>query len=147
VCSVPEAVLHEAGAQRLQPEDYLTMHGIADLAEVVTGIDVAPVLALSGTRRLHRGELEALALALARGLPVLLEDADARRVAKAAGLTFIGMGGLVLAAARKRVIDPGEGRRLLDALWAANRLAQRVHDALMAEMPSASEPAPAYRET
>ncbi|MBI5595776.1 MAG: hypothetical protein HY928_06770 [Elusimicrobia bacterium] len=132
---VPEAVLQEAGAKLPNPESYLADHGIADLAEIVRGIDVARIASMPGSRPLHRGELEALALAMDRGIPVLLEDGDARKVAKAAGLKFVGIGGLVLAAARRSVVGRGEALRLLDALLTANRLTRRLRDALVAEMP------------
>lgn len=133
---VPEAVLLEAGAKLPNPESYLADHGIADLTEVVRGIDVARVAAMPGSRPLHRGELEALALAHDRGLPVLLEDGDARKVAKVAGLKFVGIGGLVLAAARRDAVNRAEALRLLDDLMAANRLTRRLRDALAAELPA-----------
>lgn len=70
-----------------------------------------------------------------RSLPVLLEDGDARKVAKAAGLKFVGIGGLVLAAARKGAVNRTEAMRLLDGLLAANRLTRRLRDALAMELP------------
>ena len=133
---VPEAVLLEAGAKLADPAGYLAAYGIADLAEIVRGVDVARVAALPGAKPLHRGEMEAIALALDRGLPLLLEDGDARKVAKAAGLKFVGIGGLVLAAARKGAVSHREALRLLDALLAANRLNTRLRDGLAAELPA-----------
>jgi predicted nucleic acid-binding protein len=133
---LPEAVLHEAGTKLADPESYLKTHGIADLAEVIRGVDVSRVTALPGSRRLHLGELEAMSVAMDRNLPVLLEDGDARRVAKSAGLQFIGIGGLVLAAARNGVVDRAEARRLLDGLFAASRINRRLLDALCAELPA-----------
>lgn len=78
---------------------------------------------------MHRGELEALALAMERGLPVLLEDGDALKVAKAAGLKFVGIGGLVLAAVRRGAVGRGD-RGPPDR----NRLTRRLRDALAAEI-------------
>jgi predicted nucleic acid-binding protein len=131
---VPEAVLLEAGAKLPDPTSYLAQHGISDFTEVVRGIDVARVAAMSGARPLHLGELEAIALAMDRGLPVLLEDGDARKVAKTAGIKFVGVGGLVLAAVRKKSIERTEAVRLLDALLAANRITRRLRDLLTAEL-------------
>jgi hypothetical protein len=38
---IPEAVLLEAGAKSRNPEEYLLDHGIADLTEIVRGIDIS----------------------------------------------------------------------------------------------------------
>ena len=132
---VPEAVLLEAGAKLSDPAGYLAAYGISDLAEVVRGVDVPLVASMPGAKPLHLGELEAISLALERGLPLLIEDGDARKVAKAAGLKFLGIGGLVLAAARRKAVGRDEAVRLLDALLAANRLNKRLRDGLVAELP------------
>lgn len=132
---VPEAVLREAGAPLPDPESYLTEHGIADFTEVVRGIDIVRVASLPEARPLHRGELEALALAMDRGLPVLLEDAHARKVAKIAQLKFVGIGGLVLAGARKGAVNRAEAIRLLDSLLTAHRLTRQLRDALASALP------------
>jgi predicted nucleic acid-binding protein len=132
---IPEAVLLEAGAKSRNPEEYLLDHGIADLTEIVRGIDTTRIAAMAGSRPLHRGEMEALALALERGLPVLLEDEDVRKVAKAADIKFVGIGGLVLAAARQNVVNREEALRLVNGLYAARRITSILRDALIAEFP------------
>jgi hypothetical protein len=48
---VPEAVLREAGAKRSNPTGYLAAYGIADLAEVVSGVDAARVASMPGAEK------------------------------------------------------------------------------------------------
>lgn len=59
----------------------------------------------------------------------VLEDGDALKVAKAAGLKFVGIGGLVLAAVRRGAVGRGD-RGPPDR----NRLTRRLRDALAAEI-------------
>lgn len=135
---IPEAVHVEDGANLPNPESCLADHGIADPAEVVRGIDAERVAMMPAASLLHRGEPESLALALALdpGLPVLLENEDARKAPKAAGLKFVGIGGLVLAAARHGAAGRGGALRRLNDLLAANRPTCRHRDALAVEIPA-----------
>ncbi len=48
---IPEAVLLGAGAKLSDPASYLTVYGIADIAEVVRGVDVARVTSMPSRRR------------------------------------------------------------------------------------------------
>jgi predicted nucleic acid-binding protein len=132
---IPRAVLLEVDAKRTAPASFLRLHHLTDLVEVISGIDASRLTIMPGARPLHQGELEALALAMDRKLPILLEDADARRFAKSVGLTFVGIGGLILAAAQKSIIDRPEALRMLDALMVANRLPRRLRDTLAQELP------------
>jgi predicted nucleic acid-binding protein len=65
----------------------------------------------------------------------LLEDEDVRKVAKAADIKFVGIGGLVLAAARQNVVNREEALRLVNGLYAARRITSILRDALIAEFP------------
>jgi hypothetical protein len=63
--------------------------------------------------RITQVQPDAQAVAMDRGLPVLLEDQGARKVAKAVRLKFVDIGSLVLAAARNLPLAGGDLRYLL----------------------------------
>jgi predicted nucleic acid-binding protein len=66
-------------------------------------IEVA-FLTWPGRATLDAGEEATLALALSTGATAVLDDGDARRVAKALGILYIGTVGLVLAGKRRGVV-------------------------------------------
>ena len=85
----------------------------------------APVRAqrLLDSSRLDPGEAEAIALAARRGLQLLADDKEARLVAEALGLTYLGTAGVLLAAYRKRLLSlpefEGAVRDLTTVSWLA----------------------------
>jgi predicted nucleic acid-binding protein len=74
---------------------------------------------------LHTGEEEAIALALELRTPILLDEKEARDVAKRKGLLVIGTIGLLELAASKNLVD------LTDALEALQKTNMRVHPSLI----------------
>jgi predicted nucleic acid-binding protein len=60
------------------------------------------------TSRLHGGEAEALALAARRRLPVVIDDKEARSVAGALGLDYMGTAGVLLEAFVRRRLTHAE---------------------------------------
>lgn len=58
--------------------------------------------------RLHAGEAEVIALGSSRGLLVLLDDKEARIVAEAMAVEYMGTAGVLLEAFFRRVLDAGE---------------------------------------
>lgn len=77
--------------------------------------------------RLHLGESHAIALALELGAPVLLDEKEARQIAKDKGLIVIGTVGLIERAAELKLLD------LRDALSALRKTNARISDALIKE--------------
>jgi hypothetical protein len=63
---------------------------------------------LLASSRLGAGEVEAISLADRRRLPLIADDKDARQVAEALGLTYLGTAGVLLAAYRARFLTLGE---------------------------------------
>lgn len=69
-------------------------------------VAVAPVSRCPEFDRLHAGEIAALSLALERGADwLILDDGDARKVAKSFGLRIIGVLGLMVWAKRHGLIQ------------------------------------------
>lgn len=71
------------------------------------------------TSRLHGGEAEALAIAVQRRLPVVIDDKEARSVAGALGLDYMGTAGVLLEAFLLRHLTLSE---LEDAVVALARV-------------------------
>jgi predicted nucleic acid-binding protein len=127
---VPPAVVDELyQGQFLSAEAYLAHYAIADLVEVAL---VSAHAGLPEIRLLDRGEREAIALALERGLPLLIEETAGRRVAMAAGLHISGIAGQVVKAYREGILDAETARGILRELLQAGRIGTRIHDGLVA---------------
>jgi len=84
-----------------------------------------------GEAALHRGESEAVSLALELGAErLILDDLPARKLAKKLGLSIVGTSGLVFLAKRKGLIPAV--RPVLDALRAKGfRLRQDVYEEIL----------------
>lgn len=71
--------------------------------------------------RLDRGEAESIALADARGLPLIVDDKEARAVAAVNGVAHVGTAGVLLEACLRRHLALGELettlRDLTEILW------------------------------
>ena len=81
---------------------YLDHYGISDLIEIV---EMDLELSLPGTADLDEGEREAIQLAYARQLPILIEEEAGRRVAWDLGLQISGIAGQVVKAFRNERIN------------------------------------------
>jgi len=124
---VPPAVAKELNDPRWG--DVALDVGLIPFVRVQAPTDAARVGALR--RHLHQGESEAIALAIEiRAELLLVDERDARRVAKASGLRTIGVLGLLLRAKSLGRIDAVEPRirRLREELGFF------VSDALVAEV-------------
>jgi len=90
--------------------------------------------------QLHIGEEHAIALALEFNTPILLDEKEAREVAKGKGLLVIGTVGLIERAAARNLIDLRES---LTALQKTNMRISRslIEDALQRQTQQRSKPA------
>jgi len=57
---------------------------------------------LAKTTTLHRGEVEAISIAKERGMILVVDDKEARSVANALGIKYLGTAGVLLAACRHK---------------------------------------------
>jgi len=132
VCStllVPRAVLEELS--RPDPEsDYLKVSGIADVVECQV-VDQAEFERLQD---LHYGERYALALAIERQCPLIVEDQRARRRATAEGVRFFGAAAAIKINVDGGAIDAGEAIGLLQQLYAKRRINEGVLEAMVAAL-------------
>lgn len=71
---------------------------------------------------LHEGESEAIQLALARTLPLLIEEEAGRRGAQEAGIAISGIAGRLLKGVREGVLAVEAGREKLEMLFRAGRI-------------------------
>lgn len=84
--------------------------------------------------RLDRGERAAIALALAKGCPLIIEERLGRRLATEVGLPIIGAAGLVLEACRRHHITTAEAAEATRRLYTANRIGKRLRDELLTRL-------------
>lgn len=126
---VPPAVLEElAYGQFEHAKDYIAHFEIADLLELRTP---PSGVALPETKPLDRGERQAIRLALAEDLPLLIEEEAGRQVARSLGLSISGIAGQVLRAVREDVLSVEEGASKLQTLRAAGRINTRIYEAVL----------------
>jgi uncharacterized protein len=71
---------------------------------------------LARTTRLHAGEIEAISIAHQHKALVIIDDKEARHVADALGITYIGTAGLLLQAYRKKHLTIEEFEEAVTAL-------------------------------
>lgn len=95
----------------------------AEAGWLLTHEETPPPLALPAS--LDEGEAQAIALAVARGLPLLIDEIQGRRAARRVGVRIVGTGGLLVLAKRTGCLDlvapvlealRSGGYRLSDAL-------------------------------
>jgi predicted nucleic acid-binding protein len=131
---IPEHVITtELQSPRTPP---LVRAWVSDLPAWVEVRKPAKPLAL----RLHTGEEQAIALALEFNAPILLDEQEARKIAKAKGLLVIGTVGLLERAAAENLIDL---RKSLIALQKTNMRVSRslIQDALQRQGQKRTKPA------
>ncbi|MGE5506204.1 MAG: hypothetical protein ACM31L_17415 [Actinomycetota bacterium] len=105
---------------------YAARDRIGDFVEVVHAPD--PPSEAAG---LHDGERFAIALAVSRGVPLLIEERDGRAVAERLGLRPIGAVGLILDGWERRIVTGIQAADCFRALLAGRRISQRLLDALL----------------
>lgn len=126
---VPPQVIEELVAVLPLGTDYLAHYGIGDFVHVETAPPPPPA-----TDGLDDGERHALSLAIAWGLPLLIEERQGREVAAALGLETSGAVGLLMHAWRSRIISAGEAERHAQALLHGRRINHTLLDALLAQL-------------
>ena len=129
---VPLSVLQELAEKHFnRAEDYLHHYQITDLIEVVEPPSDQEFLVLD---RLDRGEADAIRLAKALRLPLMIEETVGRRVARELGLHFSGAAGQVIKAYRGELLSGREATRALRELVAHGRINHDIYRALSGEI-------------
>jgi uncharacterized protein len=114
---LPERVLAELTEGIPAGEGYLKRFGIEDLVEVVEVASTDQDLAA-----LEAGERDALALAIEKGLPVLIEERRGRDLARAKGVKYSGIAGQLIRAGKLDILNAAEVIEGLQGLYRANRI-------------------------
>ncbi len=120
---IPPAVYQEVSTGANPPDLYDTLSGFIEVSSP------APTQHLS-TRTLHQGEAEAILLAQQRGLPLLIEEAAGRRVARELKIPYSGIAGQIVKARRLDRISRRQALTKVDELFHAGRVNQRVRAAV-----------------
>jgi len=129
---ITPVVLEEVAAgQFATPGEYLQHFGISDLIEVRT---VSQPRELPEAERLHKGETQAIQLALELQLPLLIEETVGRRVAQSLGIQISGIAGQILKAFRQGSISVIEAQAKLSDLLRAGRINRKIYEALLAAL-------------
>jgi predicted nucleic acid-binding protein len=123
---VPPEVVEELAAGSVPTANYLMQHGIADLV-CVEHAPPCPAAAAG----LHAGEAAAIALALAKKLPLLIEERQGRQVAAALGVETTGSVGLLLYACNTRIITKDDAEGYAQALLQGKRINRKLFEALV----------------
>ena len=124
---IPPVVLKEVSEGMADADEYLRKHGIEELIEIQSVSTVVQPLALE---QLHRGEVEAIQLAIELGLPLLIEETAGRQIASSLGLHISGTAGQILRAYRQQIVAPDEAREMLSQLLRSGRINRKMHAAL-----------------
>lgn len=111
---IPDQVAKECTEDRTQPGAEVIAKAIKCQLLTVRIIAVDELL----YSNLDPGELAAITLAKKLDCPILLDDRQARSIARGYGLTILGLGGLLVIAKRRKIIR--KVKLLLDDLHRAN---------------------------
>lgn len=126
---VPEAVASEISHFLPAGEDYFEHHGVRRFCEVVVAPADQISLQTDQANRfgnLGRGERFAIELARAKGLPLLVEERLARRLARECGLRVFGAAAVIRIAQEEGGIEISRAEALLHSLYRANRINRKV---------------------
>jgi hypothetical protein len=135
---IPEQVYDEAvitGLQRGYPDAahlqaFIAGHHWPTISPALIGSDLA-------RERLGKGKVQAIAVAQARTLPLLIDDSDARRVAERLGIATFGSLGILAQAFRASHLTASELEELLTTIenrpdiWIHPVLCQRLRSYLL----------------
>jgi predicted nucleic acid-binding protein len=120
---LPQAVLQELQAGSPNVANQLGQAGCFEVVELAPSERLAGLLLV-----LDRGEAEAITLAVERQLPILLDERKGRSVALGLHLVVTGFCGLLMLAARKKVLPPSRAQSLLDqAISNGFRLSDKLY--------------------
>lgn len=132
---IPPAVLDEVAEGKFaDPQEYLQYYNITDLIEVRP---VSKLSVVSGSERLHDGEIQAIQLALELQLPLLIEETVGRRVAHSVGIQISGIAGQIIMAFRQNGISAMDAQRKLMELFRGGRINRKIYDELLAAISTA----------
>lgn len=120
---IPPQVYMELTAGFSADHSYFDHFGIADLVQIVEA--PLPPAAANG---LDEGERYAIALALSRGVPLLIEERLGREVARQIGIPTSGAVGLLLSGWQDRLISSEEAETCLYGLLRAGRINRALLD-------------------
>ncbi len=128
---VPPAVLEEVAFHEDHPGAYLERHGIVDLVEVRA---VPEKVKVPERDRLHAGEVQAIQLALTLDLPLLIEEAAGRRIARECGVAISGIAGQIAKSRRQNCLSMAEARAMLAEMVRHRRINERIYERLIAAL-------------
>lgn len=135
---IPDVVHHEAvtvGLERGYPDAvHLQAFLVSHPWPIVQPVAMSAFLtgALLGA-----GERQAIAIAEAQGIPLLIDDSDARRMAEQLGVTTRGSLGILVQAYRQRLVTDAELDEILSTIenrtdiWIRPELCERVRQSLL----------------
>jgi len=122
---IPRQVLLELSVGLSAPDEYLKRHGLENLVEVVPVLTRDPDLI-----GLDPGERDAIALALAKGLPLLIEEREGRDIAASKGLSYSGIAGQILRAGKLGILETETVLARLQQLHKAHRIPSELLERL-----------------
>lgn len=99
------------------PEEYLRRQGIENFIETAPDPVSHPL-----TLDLDAGERHAISLAKVKGLNLLIEEREGRRVAAKIGIHFSGIAGQITLAHRLGTLSHGKALSLYEGLYRSNRI-------------------------
>lgn len=113
--------------------------GVAQSAQLAPFIQTAPVqpAALLTTLQivLDAGESEAIALALEKRLPLLIDEKKGRQIAQAKGVAVIDLLGVLLLAVRQNALTAAEARQAFEGAAACGyRVSKQLADSFLAQL-------------
>jgi predicted nucleic acid-binding protein len=126
---IPPQVLEELQSGFPLGADYLTRHGIGDFIRVEPAPPPPPAVLTLDT-----GERYAISLAVARNLPLLVEDRKARLIADRLGLKSTGALGMILAACETGRLSTMEAKACIEALHQSGRISGHLQDMALARV-------------
>jgi predicted nucleic acid-binding protein len=133
---VPLPVLGEVSHLLLPGEDYFARYRLpkAVTLEIVPEESI-PAPEELATQRLGPGERSAISLAAARRVPLLAEERQARRQARNQGLRVFGAAAIIKIACEEEGISRQRAIELLEELFRAHRINQKVLRHLLRALP------------
>jgi predicted nucleic acid-binding protein len=125
---VSSIILDEVSYGYTSPKKYLRVHKIDELIQVHP---VDTIASITGLDRLHKGEAQAITLALQLNLPLLIEELQGRKIAAEAKIQFSGIGKQILSARKKGYIDDVKVYVMLQEMLYKKRINRAVYDGLI----------------
>lgn len=133
---IPQAVARELQAGLgMSFEEYTNLYDITDFVQVIRTTVNQSIQGIDG---LHRGEAEAISLAHAKQLPLLIEERKGRKIAHENNLKFLGNAGLVLYGYKQGLLSQSVARQHLDKLYAISSFKKSIYDIVLKSIEASS---------